>query len=173
MLLAFICYMFSGNDKKRHICITTKYNNDDYEKKLEEDNSPFSPTYKTLPTKLRYKISTTIGCFPLDRFELEDITFREAYWYSWDYYAYNCNLWRDRFNKHNIKINHSAKRIDFMDDQAYEDFGELYYYETDEQSKEIQNKATPDINKDTDIKEWVRIMKLQYDSRSNVVQKRC
>ncbi len=157
ILIAFICYMFSENYKKRHFCMIKKFDNLKYKELIKKDNTPISPKYKTLSNKLRYKISSTIGCFPLDRFELDDITYKEAYWYSWDYYAYDCNIWRERFNKYNIKINDEKRRIDFMDDENYEKFYELYYYEPDEQSREIQTMAIPKISKIT-IHEWIKLM---------------
>jgi hypothetical protein len=154
ILLAFIIkYTLM---EKSNIYLTIRYQHDEYKNILEQSNIPVRLKYKTLPEKLIYPISKTIGCFPLKRFDLEDINIQEAYWYSWDYFAYNCKLWRDRFNKYNIKINSKKKRIEFLSDEAYEDFCDLYFYEPDEQSKETQDKAIPEIKKIT-IEEWCKL----------------
>ncbi len=152
IILAFIFYMFMK--KKSKICFTIKYDHDNYKEELFKVNEPVVKKYKTLPEKLKYSISSNIGCFPLKRFDFTYKELKEAYWYSWDYYAYNCNLWRDRFNKYNIKINNDKKCIEFLDDEIYERFCDLYYYETDEQSLETQNKAVPNISK-LSIDDWV------------------
>ncbi len=154
ILLAFIIkYTLM---EKSSMNLTIRYEHEKYKKLLDESNIPTRLKYKTLPEKLLYPISKTIGCFPLKRFELEDINMQEAYWYSWDYYAYNCNLWRERFNKYNIKINSKKKRIEFLSDEAYDDFCDLYFYEPDEQTTETQNKAIPQIIKST-FQEWIKL----------------
>tara|TARA_Y100000389_G_scaffold179321_1_gene193241 strand:+ start:394 stop:1458 length:1065 start_codon:yes stop_codon:yes gene_type:complete len=155
ILLAFIIkYTLM---EKNNIYLTIQYNHEEYKNVLCESNIPVTLKYKTLPEKLLYPISKTIGCFPLKRFELGDINIQEAYWYSWDYFAYNCNLWRDRFNKFNIKINSKNKNIEFLSSEAYDDFYDIYFYEPDEQSTETQNKSIPEIKKIT-FEEWCKLM---------------
>lgn len=147
ILLAFVCYLVL--DKKSKVCLTTKYHHSEYIDDITDTNTPVKKIYKTLPQKLKYSISLNIGYYPLERFKLKDIDIIDAYRFSWDYFAYNCNLWRDRFNKNNIKINKDKKRIDFLDDEVYDDFCDLYYYEPDEQSLSTQRKAIPEIKKIT------------------------
>ena len=154
ILLAFII-KYTLNEKSHHSSIMV-YEHEEYKNILDKGNIPVRSKYKTLPEKLLYPISKTIGCFSLKRFELKNINMQEAYWYSWDYFAYNCNLWRERFNKYNIKINSKKKRIEFLSDEAYDDFCDLYFYEPDEQTTETQNKAIPQIIKST-FQEWIKL----------------
>ena len=103
--------------------------------------------YKTLEQKRLYGISTKIGCFKLNRF---NINLNEIFWYNWEYYAYFSPLWKKRFDKYEIKIDNENKKIEFIGSKADDDcenFYENYGYEPDEQKKEVQEKSTKDIPK--------------------------
>ena len=110
-----------------------------------------SYVYKTLHKRRLYSISSNIGCFKLCR---DDIDLNNMFWYHWEYYAYKCPLWKDRFDKCKIKINNKKQTIDFNDNDEYEEFYEEYGYEPDEQSKETQEKSTKVIESNT-IKKWI------------------
>ena len=120
------------------------YHQKRYAAAFDESNQPVKPAYKTLPNKLKYAINDKIGCFPLQRYT---VNLDNIYWYLWEYYAYKAPLWKDRFDKYNIKVDDDKKKIIFEDDDEYEEFCENYYYESDEQSKETQSKNIGPIPK--------------------------
>ena len=107
--------------------------------------------YKTLSKRRIYGISKNIGCFNLAR-QNKDIN--HIFWYHWEYYAYKCPLWQDRFDKYNIEINKKKQTIDFKDEDEYEEFYEEYGYEPDEQSSDIQEKSICKMENFT-IKNWI------------------
>ena len=107
--------------------------------------------YKTLSNRRVYGISKNIGCFNLSR-QNKDIN--HIIGYHWEYYAYNCPLWKSRFDKYDIKINKKKQIIDFKDELEYEEFYEEYGYEPDEQSSDVQEKSVCKLEKNT-IKKWI------------------
>ncbi len=110
-----------------------------------------SYVYKTLGKQRIYGISTNIGCFKLER-EGKDLN--HCFWYHWEYYAYKSPLWKERFDKYKIKVSDKKQLIEFEDDDELEKFYEEYGYEPDEQSEEIQQKSSIEINR-TNLKLWV------------------
>lgn len=149
IILSMIIHMFIDENsiEKRSIFIACDH--DEYKDIIAEDNKLVKPAYKTLPQKYKYKISNNIGCFPLSRFSLSTLTLQEIYWYYWEYFAYRSPLWKERFDKYDIVVDHDTYKITFKNDLEYEEFSEKYYYETDEQSKYIQNHAIDEIKKIT------------------------
>ena len=101
-----------------------------------------SYVYKTLPQKRLYGISPKIGCFKLKR---RNIELNKIFWYHWEYFASFSPLWRARFDKYELNIDHANKIINFIDDDDFEEFYEAYGYEPDEQSKEVQERSTKQI----------------------------
>ena len=110
-----------------------------------------SYVYKTLGKQRIYGISTNIGCFKLER-ERKDLN--HCFWYHWEYYAYKSPIWKERFDKYKIKVSDKKQLIEFEDDDELEKFYEEYGYEPDEQSEEIQQKSSIEINR-TNLKLWV------------------
>ena len=78
----------------------------------------------------------------------------EIQWYHWEYFAYQTPIWKVRFDKYKIKINDEELKIEFEDEDEYEEFYEKYYYEPDEQSKEVQERSIGDIP-EISINDWV------------------
>ena len=79
-------------------------------------------------------------------------------WYHWEYFAYETPLWKKRFDKYKIKINHEKQKIEFLDVDEEEEFYDQWYYEPDEQTKEVQNRITIDIPKIC-ILDWFKLVK--------------
>lgn len=121
-----------------------KYNSVEDIKQINEDNDPVAPLYKTLPTRLRYSINKNIGCYNLERYHCN---INKMLWFHWEYFAYNCPLWKERFDLYDIKINHAQQEIVFANEDEEEEFYETYYYEFDEQSSITQNKIIGNIPK--------------------------
>lgn len=139
ILVALIFYLLTDEKHIQKRNVFRLYDHDKYKNELEKSNDIIIPAYKTLPNKLKYPISNRIGCFDLNRFK-EDICIQTIYWYHWEYYCYKSPLWKKRFDKYKITLDHDKKKVIFEDDEEYESFCEKYYYESDEQSKETQEK---------------------------------
>jgi len=101
------------------------------------DNS-FYP-YKILPLVTSHGIDEEnyLSLFALQR---ETMDVKDAYYYHWDYYALGSPVWRERVEAFKGQANHETKRLDFPDDDYFEDFYNKYNYEPDEQKRETQNK---------------------------------
>jgi len=89
-----------------------------------------------LPNQCRYKIHNEVD----ELFKTDLIDIKKKFQYHWDYYAYECPIWQERILNHNGKKNDETHRIDFSDDDS-EDFYDLYGYEPDEQSLEVQERC--------------------------------
>ena len=101
------------------------------------DNS-FYP-YKILPLVTSHGIDEEnyLSLFALQR---ETLDVKDAYYYHWDYYALGSPVWKERVEAFKGHANHETKRLDFPDDDYFEDFYNKYNYEPDEQKRETQNK---------------------------------
>lgn len=107
--------------------------------------------YKTLANVRLFKISNKIGCFQLDRAKFN---VKEMFWYHWEYFAYRSPIWRERLDKLDITVDDKNKKIIFNNEDEEEEFYEAYNYEPDEQSLEVQEKSTCDIQKST-LNDWI------------------
>lgn len=109
------------------------------------DNS-FYP-YKILPLVTLHSIDKEnyLSLFALKR---ETVDVKDAYYYHWDYYALGSPLWKERVEAFKGQANHETKRLDFPDDDYFEDFYNKYNYEPDEQKTETQNKNIQPIRQE-------------------------
>lgn len=114
------------------------------------DNS-FYP-YKILPLVTSHGIDEEnyLSLFELQR---ETVDVKDAYYYHWDYYALGSPVWRERVEAFKGRANHETKRLDFQDDDYFEDFYNKYNYEPDEQKIETQNKNIQTIRQE---RTWVK-----------------
>ena len=140
--------------KKRNIEYNLNYyykkaSQKEYDMVLKTDEScrkgrleDVSYVYTTLKKRRIYGISSKIGCFTLKR---QNIDLHNIFWHHWEYYAYFSPLWKKRFLKNDIHIDHEQKKIIFNNVDEEEEFYEEYGYEPDEQSKEIQEKSIIEI----------------------------
>ena len=119
--IAFILYLTRDISNITRKSIFRKYTHYQYIVHIKEDNDPLNQKYKPLPNRLRYSISDKIGCFKLNRINLE-CTVSEMLWYHWEYFAYNCPMWKKRFDKYKIEINDELKKIEFENVDEEEEF---------------------------------------------------
>lgn len=94
--------------------------------------------YKTLEYKRLYSVNPLSSSFQLTREEVDDINI--CYRRHWEYYAYSCPIWHERFNQYDITVDDDLKKIIFNDDDELEEFYSQFGYEPDEQSYETENK---------------------------------
>ena len=111
-----------------------------------------SYVYKTLPNVRLFGISDSIGCFRLER---QKYNLKNMFWYNWEYFAYKSPIWKKRFDKCDIEIDHEQHKIVFKNIEQEEEFYEKYGFEPDEQSREVQEKSTKDISK-TKLSKWIK-----------------
>ena len=123
--------------------------------------------YKTLDLRRKYGISSNIGCFKLAR---DSLDLNNEFWYHWEYYAYNCPLWKSRFDKYKVKVDDEKKEIVFEDEDEFEEFYELYQYEPDEQTKDTQEKSTKVLKK-RKLNEWLEEVGVEL-SRQHKIRKK-
>lgn len=173
ILFALVYYLFQPIETIEKLLINIendiKNDYDEYKDDINKDNERVIPAYKTLGIRLRYPISHNIGCFPLKRYTCN---YKEIYRHYWEFYAYETPLWKKRFDKYNITIDQKNQNICFNDDLEYEEFCEKYYFESDEQSQEIQNFSIKKIPQIT-LEEWcnnnILINKLKTIKTENII----
>jgi len=157
LTIALILYLKHDDSNITKKSIFRKYSHDKYIDQIEMDNCEVGNKYKTLPSRLRYQISDKIGCFKLKRENL-NCSVPKMLWYHWEYFAYNCPLWKKRFDKYKIRVDDKAKKIEFENVDEEEEFYEHWYYEPDEQTKEVQERITLNIPKMC-ILDWLNLVK--------------
>ena len=158
IIWAIICsYIFPehqiNNQTKNTIyisCSATEYNNivNAHEDPIPLSKLGNSQIYKTLEMKRKYAIYTNCGGFHLMRDVFNDENnvnntdiMKRIIWYHWEYYAYNCPLWNERFNMYDITIDSDKNKIVFQDDDDLELFYSQFGYDPDEQSSETIDKG--------------------------------
>lgn len=103
--------------------------------------------YKILPLVTTHAIDEEnyLSLFELQR---ETLDIKDAYYYHWDYYALGSPVWKKRVEAYKGRANHETKRLDFQDDDNFEDFYNKYNYEPDEQKSKTQNKNIQPIRQE-------------------------
>ena len=64
----------------------------------------------------------------------------DLYVSNWLYYASFSPIWMERINKFKGKLNNNSNKIDFENEDYFEEFHEKYQYDIDEQPAIVQNK---------------------------------
>jgi len=103
-----------------------------------------------LPIVCLYEIDENnyLSLFQLER---DETNIQESYYNHWEYYASFSPIWLDRIQKYNGNINHTSKKIDFIDDDNLEAFYDEFGYDPGEQKCETQNKCIKDIK---NVRTW-------------------
>lgn len=164
LLLAIVCFMNRDEVdiklKKMFVSLTERENDlvlnpEKYsshegagEGDVEPKKNPDAP-YKKLGKNRLFPIDPIIGSFLLQRWR-HTKPINQLLWGHWEYFAYMSPVWKARFHKYSEKygIYHDEMRIVFADDpedDKFEAFTEKYNYEPDEQSVEVQEKSTLEI----------------------------
>ena len=148
IIIALLLYLEEDMDNIEKRRIFKKFKFDEWKSWIDNLKTPESNNYKTLKEKIKYPIDSNIGCFELDRFKHENIIDLIRDMYKWPYYCKDTKIWRDRLNKYNTIMNYKGKSMIYFKKSDEEDeFYELYDFEFDEQSKEIQSSIIPYIEK--------------------------
>jgi hypothetical protein len=115
-----------------------------HEDPIPHDKFNHPQVYKTLEFKRKYSIYPKCRSFNLMRSIFSDHnneTIANCLWYGWQFYAYECPIWKSRFNNYNISVKADTHKILFHDDNELELFHSQFGYDPDEQSTETQNKG--------------------------------
>ena len=157
IIIAVICYLKEDINSINKRKIFRKFSYELYENTIDsfKINSKENNYTKLKNSKLYY-ISNNIGCFHLQRFKVKHI--KNEIRYYWDFHCYNSPLWKNRLDKYKIKVDGKKKLLIFEDIDEEEEFYELYDYEFDEQTKELQDCIIPEIKQIT-IEQWLDKLK--------------
>jgi len=150
MILAYIMHQFTIMEelkmgKKLYVIVEEK-DIIPFETIYSDYDSSFYP-YKILPIVYLHGIDEDnyLSLFKLQR---NSVNLHDAYFRHWEYYAAYSPVWYDRIKKYKGTINHELKKIDFPNDDFFEEFYDAYNYETDEQKPETTNKSIKNIVKE-------------------------
>ena len=102
-------------------------------------------TYKILLYKRSYPLYKEIGSFKLERFSMSHSEYKKLHHYNWEYYASASPIWKNRILKYNGKFCNESKRIIFENDSDLEEFYQIYGYDFDEQSLQVQELSLLEI----------------------------
>jgi hypothetical protein len=159
MILAYIMLQFTIVEevkmgKKLYVIIEEK-DIIPFETIYSNYESSFYP-YKILPIVYLHGIDEDnyLSLFKLKR---NSINLHDAYFRHWEYYAAYSPVWYERIKKYKGTVNHELKKIDFPNDDFFEEFYDEYNYETDEQKTETTNKSIKNVVKE---RTWVQFYKL-------------
>jgi len=150
MILAYIMLQFTIMEevkmgKKLYVIVEEK-DIIPFETIYSDYDSSFYP-YKILPIVYLHGIDEDnyLSLFKLQR---NAINLNNAYFRHWEYYAAYSPVWYERIKKYRGTINHEEKKIDFPNDDFFEDFYDAYNYETDEQKPDTTNKSIKNVVKE-------------------------
>jgi hypothetical protein len=131
-----------------------------YETIYNGEVTTFRP-YKILPmacicgtNDLKY-----LGVFKLKREMYKELGIKNEYDYHWEYHAYLSPVWKKRMEEFQGFLNHETKRLDFPNDDLFEEFYEQYAYEPDEQKMCTKEKNIPQITLEKTCKDFYEMHK--------------
>jgi hypothetical protein len=103
-------------------------------------------TYRILENVCRYSIEYVemLNLFCLNRRKYPNIL--DLYRDNWLYHASFSPIWFKRISNYNGFVDYSKEKINFKNDEYFEEFYSAYNYEPDEQTKEVQNRNVGPIN---------------------------
>lgn len=175
IVLATVCYLLQDEKHIRKNIVRLKLDIHKYQQLYLASNQTVCPLYKTLPQQRAYTISSDIGGFELARFMLpaDGMTPSTILWHHWEYFAYRAPCWKSRFDKYQIVVNHENYTIVFKDVEEEEAFYQKWYYEPDEQKKEVQQCSLIDICPQ-DLHKWIEswISNQSYEKLKSLVYDR-
>jgi len=169
ILLALVCHLSLDVSEIQTKTIFKKLNKSIVTAQIQFNDNIIEPLHETLVHKRLFKISPLVGAFKLERFSIPKLDYKDILRLHWDYFVYNTPLWRQRIKNCNGIVNDKNYELVFKNDDDHEAFYERFYYEPDEQSKEIQEKSICDIDIEegrawlSGINDIIGIKKVCYD----------
>ena len=160
IIMALICHLLINEENIQHKTIFRKLDKSIVDSEINFNGEEISPLYKTLVYKRKYAVSQFIGAFKLKRDSIPNIDYKDILRLYWDYFAYNSPLWKARIKAQNGKpIDFSNKYcLEFSSDDDEETFYELYNYEPDEQTLDVQEKSIGIIDIDKG-RQWLNMIR--------------
>ena len=111
---------------------------------IEVNEKESLSAYKILPVAVVYDIhcSNYIQLFYLnDEWKQKQVVWKECYLNDWLYYASFSPIWKKRIENFQGNICYQERKVCFEDIDLEDAFFDLFNYEPDEQSKQIQDKS--------------------------------
>jgi len=157
----------ASNDKVKKNTIYIASSDSEYNEMVGIHEDPIPPSklgnsrvYKTLEIKRKYAINPKCVGFELMRdifhsgsdVGTSDIV-KKIIWYHWEFHAYQCPLWKQRFDKYNITIDEDNHKIVFHDDDEIESFYSQFGYYPDEETNDTLDKGLK-MDTDGDWSQW-------------------
>jgi len=146
ILLALICHLSLNREDIQVRTIFKKLDDNLLIKEVEFNSVTVEPLYRTLVHKRRFQISPMVGIFQLERHNTKMKDYKDILRLHWDYFAYHTPLWNKRIKSCNGTLNHEKHELIFKNDDDHEAFYEVYNYEPDEQSKDVQDKSIGNVS---------------------------
>ena len=127
------------------------------------------PSYKILSIACLYEIDE-FNYLSLFKLERNNVNIHEKYWYGWMYHASLSPVWFERIQEYGGKINHLLQRVDFENEDLFEEFFQQFGYEPDEQKRETQDKNIKNIDNSRTWKSFYNTHKKNglYNPSNNV-----
>ena len=157
ILMARICRIYCPEGMIQKRAVYRKLDAECVKDLIAFDRERIEPLYKTLVYKRAFRISPLIGAFPLQRNTCTGIDYKDVVRLHWDYHAYNSPVWKKRIEEFNGKPSIETLSIEFNSDIDDEGFHERFYYEPDEQTKEVQDRSTAELSIEAG-KKWLNSM---------------
>jgi hypothetical protein len=110
-------------------------NPDNFEVYKTPDQSLINKPWKSMEILCKYTPTRNIANILNKNIHINQYPLK----YGWEFYAYNTPIWKERMNKYSGFINNDTKTVDFIDEDAKEEFYDKYGYDLDEQPRRIQN----------------------------------
>jgi hypothetical protein len=133
----------SKSKKTKNISVLSTSAEQKYVGELNDDETiKHVPHYRVLKHKVAFGIPDVACIFRRWRDKIDELhDLRSRVLSEWEEFAYNCPLWRSRFDTYKGKIinENSMPKLVFMTEDLEEAFYKKYGYEPDEQSRDIQN----------------------------------
>ena len=154
VILALIHYLLDSlkdtekEFKKRRVT-RKKLVKNNFINEIIEINEVKGNNYQVLGIVRKFTVLVSISKYELERYKFDN--YKKIYWYNWRYYAYRTPIWRNRFDNYNVSVDHKKKDIIFLDEDEEEEFCEMYDYEPDEQSLEVQNCSLIELKRLNEI----------------------
>jgi hypothetical protein len=149
IIIAFIYHMWIDESEIQNKCIFKRPNIKIISHEKKFNKKEITPLFQTLNHKRLYKISPFVGAFSLSRYKQD--FYKDILRLYWDYFVYECPLWKKRIDKYHGKRVKNKYELYFQNDDEFDGFYEEFNYEPDEQSKSVQDMSICEINKNDGI----------------------
>jgi len=98
-------------------------------------------------------------------------SFREQYYYKWEYFASRSPFWMRELEKCSATVNHATQLVEFPTGELAESFYETWKIEPDEQSAETQSKSIADNVAQLSIDDFCKRYNIELVKKTILIRK--